>query len=114
MALIIGGTLGVIIACIHGVLGAKKIVAPAKGLSSAQHRILHAIMLLSALYWATGGAALIWAGLTPGHPAAFAIWATTLGLYATGSLANAWATRGRHFGWILLAITCAVIALGKP
>ena len=33
-------------------------------------------------------------------------------VYLSGAMANIWATRGHHFGWVMLAATSILIWLG--
>ena len=106
------GLLGICIAGVHGYLGEMRVVVPSQAPTDQAKRILHAIMVISAIYWFAAGLILL---LTPilflenqraliAYGAAF--------LFSTGSLANFWATRGRHFGWVLLAIASGLAILG--
>ena len=101
------GCLGMCIAVIHGYLGETKVVRPVQGLPASSKRVLHAVMLLSAIYWFVGGM-LMAAGPLYQSPSDQRLTALIVGaMYLTGAVGNCWATRGRHIGWVLL--TCAVI-----
>jgi hypothetical protein len=38
--------------------------------------------------------------------------ATSIVTFGFGAVANAWATRGRHFGWVVLTIVVGLAAIG--
>ena len=106
------GGLGMIIAVVHGYIGEVKVVAPVTGINRSAKRVLSAVMFLSAIYWFAAGALLVVAPLIlesdAKRLAAFFVGT----IYLSGALANFWATRGRHFGWMLLAIATALAWLG--
>lgn len=112
IALYIGGGLGIVISLIHGWLGETRVIAPAKFPSRMTKDIARVIFQLSTLVWIAGCVILL---LTPryapeAHRAvvvAFAMWPL---LYS--ALGNFWASRGRHFGWMLLAVVMALAAYG--
>ena len=62
----------------------------------------------STVAWLGGGVLLLALPLMASPPARGWIVAVFVGVYGFAALANAWATRGRHFGWMALA---AVIVL---
>ncbi len=109
--LITSGVLGMVIACIHGWLGEKRVVAPAAHPSRAAKRVMHAIMFLSAVYWFIGGAALTLAPLMDASQKGLIIWIVSA-MYTSGAAANFWATRGRHFGWMLLTLATGLAIVG--
>lgn len=106
------GTLGVLISIVHGYLGLEKVVGPAKAPTQRGKRVLQAVMLISAVYWFAAGVLLL---LTPSGfldaDRLLVAYAVAF-IYVIGSLGNLWATRGRHFGWALLAIAGALAVAG--
>ncbi|MEM7706423.1 MAG: hypothetical protein AAF358_12760 [Pseudomonadota bacterium] len=74
--------------------------------------MLQAVMLISAVYWFAAGVLLL---LTPSGfldaDRLLVAYAVAF-IYVIGSLGNLWATRGRHFGWALLAIAGALAVAG--
>lgn len=106
------GSLGVMISLAHGYLGEVKVVRQAQTPTRQAKRILHAIMFLSAVYWFAASVLLL---VTPslvsdeGRPVL--VWGVAV-VFVTASLANLWATRGRHFGWIVLAIATGLTVAG--
>ncbi len=111
--LLIGaGVLGMLVAAVHGYLSQMRILPAISGLSGTQRRINAAVYHLSTLYWAVGGAALVWAAVRL-PPAQQALAGAAVGfLYASGAVANAWATRGRHSGGPLLGAAAALAFAG--
>ncbi|MGI9422902.1 MAG: hypothetical protein ACR2PA_06890, partial [Hyphomicrobiaceae bacterium] len=107
VSIVIAGCLGMCIAVIHGYLGETKVVRPAQGIPVTSKRVLHAVMFLSAIYWFVGGALLATGPLflTASEQGLAALIVGTM--FLTGAVGNFWATKGRHFGWILL--TCALV-----
>jgi len=112
ISIIAAGLLGMLIAVIHGYLGATKVVHPVQGIHPSAKRILHGIFMLSALYWFIGGAVLISAPFQLSSDARFIAVMIVGALYLSGALVNFWATRGRHFGWILLSIAVVLAWTG--
>lgn len=111
LALYIAGGLTLLVALVHGWLGAVKIVGPAQAAPSAK-RILHAIMFLSAVYWFAAGLLLLAA---PTYFAGEVRQWVVIGcvvMLGLGGLGNIWAMRGRHFGGYALLVICAVALFG--
>jgi hypothetical protein len=102
--LITAGSLGLLIALVHGYLGETKVVGPVQEIPASAKRILQAIMFLSAVYWFLGAALLVASPflLTQEQQAIAAI--AVGALFLSGAIGNFWATRGKHFGWMLLTL----------
>jgi len=106
------GGLTMLIAVIHGYLGATKIVKPSTAPNASAKRILHAIMFLSAVYWFVAGAVLAAAPhLFSGEVRQWTVYACAA-MLGLGALGNIWGMRGRHFGGYLLALVTALALLG--
>lgn len=116
VALMAAGILGAGVAVIHGVLTQRFIVEPIRRLGAerlAPQIVRLAAMLLqfSTFAWLLGGLALAatpWMGA--GARTATAVLVGVAYLFAV--VGNAWATRGRHPGWMLYAVAVALIAYG--
>ncbi|MEM9622157.1 MAG: hypothetical protein AAF993_10940 [Pseudomonadota bacterium] len=106
------GVLGMLIALVHGYLGETQVVRHAQAATESGQRVLHAIMFLSAVYWFVGGLvlALAPAYLDAGTTSVVAY--TVAAIFAGGALGNLWATRGKHFGWLLLAAATGLAVAG--
>ncbi|MEM6748447.1 MAG: hypothetical protein AAF608_13605 [Pseudomonadota bacterium] len=106
------GGLGAVISIIHGYLGEMKVVRPLQAHTEQAKRILQALVFLSAVYWFAASVLLL---LTPTYvpDAQRPIIAYGVALiYISGSLGNLWGTKGRHFGWALLALAAGLAIAG--
>jgi hypothetical protein len=110
--LYIAGAGGMIVAVVHGLIGARKVVGPTKAPSASAKRILHAIMFLSAVYWFVAGAVLASAPhLFTGEVRKWTVYVCAA-MLLSGALGNMWGTRGRHFGGYLLLVISILAFLG--
>jgi hypothetical protein len=107
------------VAVIHGVLTQRLMVQPFERLALADGRIGAPIMRLvplllhmSTVAWFVGGLALVAAATWFGRDVRLATGLAVGGLYLYGALGNLWGTRGRHPGWMLLAVALVLIAYG--
>jgi hypothetical protein len=119
LAFVLAGGIGLSVAVVHGVLTQRYMVRPVGRLLAADGRTAPAIgklvpLLLhySTVTWFLGGIALIAASLWLEPPSKTAVGAVVGGLYLYGVIGNAWATRGRHPGWMLLAVAIILIVFG--
>ena len=62
--------------------------------------------------WIGGGVLLIAAPLMASEPARHWIIATLACVFGFAALPNAWAMRGRHFGWVALSAVVALAVAG--
>jgi len=110
--LYVAGSLGLVISIIHGYLGETKVIQPIQTSSVVGKRVLSAIMFLSAVYWGIASLILLAAPTQFPEAARTVIVLGVAAVYLSGSLANLWATRGSHFGWILLALATGLTVAG--
>jgi hypothetical protein len=115
------GVVGAGVAVIHGVLIQKLLVRPLAGpsdvrMSAPIRRLIAPLLHFSTYNWFLGGLALIAvaAGFQPG--ARLMTGLVVGSSYLFGAVGNCWATRGRHPGWMLMAVALILIVLGahKP
>lgn len=112
LLLYVAGALTIAIAIAHGYLGAAKVVGPSKAPNASAKRILHAIMFLSAVYWAVGGAVLlVTPALFEGETRKWVVYVVTA-MLLSGALGNLWGMRARHFGGYFLLVVSALAAAG--
>lgn len=109
------GLIGCTVAVAHGVLTQRLMVEPfervaAQNLSGAVRRLVPALLQFSTFNWFVGGIALMVASLGVGAETQRAIGLLVGSSYLFGVVGNAWATRGRHPGWMLYAV--AVVLIG--
>lgn len=119
IALIAAGLIGAAVAVVHGVLLQRYMVQPIEGwfssgarMSTAARKLTPVLLHLSTIYWFAGGVALIAAALWFDTSAKLATAGCVAALYASGAVGNFWGTRGRHPGWMLYAISVALIGYG--
>jgi hypothetical protein len=114
-ALIAAGNIGMIVAIIHGVLLDRMMVQPAleaAPLNRTSKRLFPVLMQFSTICWFTGGIALIAAPFWFDTSARLTTAIFVGCFYIYGALGNLWGTKGRHIGWVLLAIAVMLIAYG--
>src|SRR5215203_2311260 len=113
IALQFAGALAVIAAVAHGVLGETAVFAKASIEPPRLRRLLRLVWQCSAAAWVGLGVLLF---ISPSMEAPFArqwIVAVSILVFGTAAMANAWATKGRHFGWMALALICSLAAAGQ-
>jgi hypothetical protein len=122
-ALAAAGVIGSAVAVFHGILTQRLMVRPVEALFIADARIVRPIRRLvplllqfSTFNWLMGGLALVAAALWFGHDGRLATGLLVGSSYLYGALGNLWGTRGRHPGWMLMAVALVLIVLGvdKP
>lgn len=118
-ALTLAGVVGSGVAVIYGILTHRFIVKPVKAVSDGDNRILPAIRRLtppllqfSTFNWFIGGLALI-AAANWFESEARIVTALLVGSsYLFGAVANAWAIRALHPGWVLYSVALVLIGIG--
>lgn len=113
-ALALAGTVGGATAIVHGVLTQKLMVRPVAALTDGHvarpiTRLVPALLQFSTFNWLVGGIALITAAFWAGPEAKRATGILVGSSYLFGAIGNAWGTRGRHPGWVLMAVALALI-----
>jgi hypothetical protein len=118
-ALALAGVIGSSVAVFHGVLTQRLMVRPVEALFGADRRIAAPIRRLvplllqfSTFNWLLGGLVLIVAALWFEHDARLATGLLVGSSYLYGAVGNLWGTRGRHPGWMLMAVALVLIVLG--
>lgn len=117
-ALIMAGIIGGTTAVVHGILVHRLMVRPMEATLAADPRITVPIRRLvppllqfSTYAWLLGGLALI-ASSWFARDARLATGLIVGTLYLFGAVANCWGTRGRHPGWMLMAVAIVLIGAG--
>ena len=119
VALILAGLIGSGVALVHGWLTERLMVAPianpflaAERTPPALRQLVPALLQFSTFNWFLGGLALIAAALWLPPEARLPIGVLVGSSYLYGTIFNLRATRGRHPGWMLLAVALVLIAYG--
>ncbi|MDB5469992.1 MAG: hypothetical protein JWR84_1552 [Caulobacter sp.] len=117
LALTAAGIVGGATAVIHGVLTQKLMVRPVgvlavEGrLSLTIRRIVPMLLQYSTFSWLLCGLALVWAA-GQGAEVRLAVGLLAGGQYLFAAVGNAWGTRGKHPGWMLMAVAVGLIEYG--
>lgn len=119
IALALAGIVGGFVAVVHGILTQRLMVRPIAGLlgtdrriSAPVRRLVPLLLHFSTIVWFAGGLALIAAALWFDRDARLTTALFVGGTYLFGAFGNLWGTRGRHPGWMLLAMALVLIAVG--
>jgi hypothetical protein len=106
------GVAAIVVALIHGVLGETKVFARATIEPPRLRTLIRLVWQAGTIAWIGGGVLLIAAPFMASEPARHWIVATLVAVFGFAAFANAWATRGRHFGWMALSAVVAMAVAG--
>jgi hypothetical protein len=106
------GIAAIVVALIHGVLGETKVFARATIEPERLRTLIRVVWQAGTVAWIGGGVLLIEAPLMASEPARHWIVVTLACVFAFAALCNAWAMRGRHFGWVALSAVVALAVAG--
>lgn len=115
-ALVLAGIIGSGTAVVHGVLTQRLMVKPIEMALAANgrgtekiSRLVPLLLHMSTVTWFMGGLALIAAAQWAGE--GLRLWTGLFvgSLFLYGAVGNFWGTRGRHPGWMLMAVAVALI-----
>lgn len=102
----------IIVALIHGVLGETRVFARATIEPKRLRTLLRLVWQAGTVAWIGGGVLLVAAPWMASDAARHWIVATLAIVFSFAGLGNAWAMRGRHFGWIALSAVVALAVAG--
>lgn len=118
LALSLAGLIGGASGIFHGIVTQRLVVKPIDhrlandaGVSPTIRRIVPPLLHYSTFSWLVGGLALIIAANVADAQTRLAIGLLVGSMFVYAAVANLWATRGRHAGWILMAVAAALIAV---
>ncbi|MBR0783577.1 hypothetical protein [Bradyrhizobium iriomotense] len=106
------GVLTIVVAVIHGILGETKVFPRASIEPERLRTLIRLVWQASTVAWIGGGVLLIATPWMGSEPARHWIVVTMACVFGLSAIANAWATRGRHFGWIMLSAVVALAIAG--
>ena len=106
------GLAAIAVAIIHGVLGETKVFARATIEPRRLRDLIRLCWQVGTVGWICGGVLLLAAPSMASVPARHWIVITMSLMYGFGVIGNAWATRGRHFGWMALSAAIAMAVAG--
>jgi hypothetical protein len=106
------GIAAIAAALIHGLIGELKIF-PRITIEPARLRpLMRLVWQAGTVSWIGGGVLLIAAPWMASEPARHWVVVTLACVFGFAALANAWASRGRHFGWMMLGAVVVMAAAG--
>lgn len=114
-AFISAGLIGILVSVVHGVLMQRLMIRPILAhapLAEPSQRLVPLLLHFSTVVWFVGGLALALVTLYAGAATKLVTAIFVLGFYSFGAAGNFWGTRGKHPGWVLLALSAALIVLG--
>jgi hypothetical protein len=100
------------VALIHGVVGETKVFARATIQPERLRTLIRLVWQAGTVAWIGGGVLLFAAPWMASEPARHWIVITFAVVFGFGALANAWALRGRHFGWVAMSAVVALAVAG--
>ena len=106
------GVVAIAVALIHGVLGETKVFARARIEPERLRTLIRLVWQASTVAWIGGGVLLIAAPWMESVRARRWIVVTLVCVFGFSAVAIAWATRGRHFGWMALSAVVAMAVAG--
>ena len=106
------GVVAIIVALIHGLLGETKVFPRARIEPERLRTLIRLVWQASTVAWIGCGVLLIAVPWMGSAAARHWIVITMIGVFGFSACANAWATRGRHFGWMALSAVVAMAAAG--
>jgi hypothetical protein len=112
LSLLIAGVLAILTAVIHSVLGETKIFARARIEPEPARLLLRLVWQSGSIFWAGAGVLLLAAPYMESEIARHWIVIVCAVMFGSAALGNAWSSRGRHFGWMMLAGVVVFAFLG--
>lgn len=108
----LGGAVGAATGVIHGYLGEKKLFALAKIEPPYARQMARLGWQCGAVAWVAMGVLLIFATGFESPDARRSVIVSSVIVYLTGAVGNVMATKGRHFGWAILALAIGLVMTG--
>ncbi|MEI7874172.1 MAG: hypothetical protein WCK95_18720 [Alphaproteobacteria bacterium] len=112
LAIQAAGGLAILAAVIHGVLGETKVFARARIEPARTRLLIRLVWQCGTVAWIGLGILLVAAPSMDSEPARLWIVGVGVAVYGLAAVGNAWATRGRHFGWMVLTAVSVLALVG--
>jgi hypothetical protein len=112
LSLYASGILGLIAAFLHGWLGETRVLSRVRIEPERFRLLIRLVWHCSVVAWAAVAVLLIAAPSIDSPAARHWIVAAAAAVFGFAAVANAWATRGRFFGWIVLTAVVVLAVAG--
>jgi len=112
VALQLAGVLAVAAALVHGVLGETKVFARATIEPRWVRRLVRIVWHCGVVAWIGGGVLLVAAPSFGADSARYWLVGVLAAVYGSAAIGNAIASRGRHFGWMVLSAVVVLALVG--
>ena len=112
LAIQAAGVLAILAAVVHGILGETAVFARARIEPPRTRLLLRLVWQCGTAAWIGLGILLIAVPSMDSEPARLWIVGAGVAVYGLAAIGNAWATRGRHFGWMVLATVSVLVLAG--
>lgn len=112
LALQAAGLGGILVAALHGILGETHVFARSTIEPPRMRLLLRLVWQAGTVAWAALGALLMMAPGMGSPQARAMILSAALVTYGAAGIGNAVATRGRHVGWMAMALVCGLALAG--
>jgi len=106
------GILGIAVALVHGILGETKVFAKARIEPQWSRLLLRLVWHCGVVAWMAMGALLILVPTMDSAQARHSVIAASAVVFGAAAIGNAWAKRGRHFGWAALSVVVGLAIAG--
>ena len=108
----LAGILALAVSVVHGVLGETKVFPKARIEPEWARRLIRLVWQASTVAWICLAILLIAAPGMGSEAARGWIIAMSIVTFGAAAIGNAWATRGRHFGWVAMTMVVGLAASG--
>ena len=108
----LAGILALSVSVVHGVLSETKVFPRARIEPEWARRLIRPVWQASTVAWICLAILLIAAPSMGSEAARDWIIAMSIVTFGAAAIGNAWATRGRHFGWVAMTMVVGLAASG--
>jgi hypothetical protein len=106
------GIVAILAALIHAVIGETKVFTRVRIEPARLRTLIWLVWQAFTVAWIACGVLLLAAPRMGSEPARHWVVATLVPVFGFAAFSNAWATRGRHFGWLVLSAVVGMAVAG--
>ena len=112
LAIQAAGVLAIFAAVVHGILGETRVFSRAQIQPARIRLLVRLVWQCSAVAWAALGVLLFAVPYLRSDAARLWIIGAGVATFGFAAVANAWATKGKHYGWMVLTLATALAVVG--